>query len=92
MDNLNRLKALLSDKRKWWNVNRAPEIKQAMTEFNRFIANIEHNFGQDAAGYKTIQAADPRQERLDEIITAIANYSRDRDLWSQALKPTHTTE
>ena len=92
MDNLNRLKALLSDKRKWWNVNRAPEIKQAMTEFNRFIANSEHNFGQDAAGYKTIQAADPRKERLDEIITAIANYSRDRDLWSQTLKPTHTTE
>lgn len=80
---LQRLRTLLTDPANWW--NRAGGLDGARADFARFIDNMEHNFGDQAAGYQLIADDSHRQRRLEAICDAIARYAEERSAWDAAL-------
>ncbi|MEW7981973.1 MAG: hypothetical protein AB2812_03970 [Candidatus Sedimenticola endophacoides] len=81
---LQRLRTRLQDTGAWWNGEAEPTgTRQA---FQRFLDNIDHNFGPSAAGYRLIGDPDHRGRRLAQIRRAIAGYPGDRAAWERQLQ------
>lgn len=82
-EKLNILKKLFHDQQHWW--NHPAGDKEAQANFNAFMANIEHNFGENSAGYELINSAENKEKRHAEIIEGIACYAEDRLSWAELL-------
>ncbi|MDH5785526.1 MAG: hypothetical protein OEZ16_07955 [Chromatiales bacterium] len=74
------LRALVESPRGWWQGEVA-----ASAAFERFLDNMEENFGERAVGFVQIQTAQHRLARREAIIAAIRGYRDDRLLWQQLL-------
>ena len=68
------LHALFEGQGQWWQQNDSMAQPRAM--FRHFIANMEANFGDDAAGYRAIHSGAHRAQRRQQIVGAIASYLR----------------
>lgn len=82
-ERLMRLQAIFGNGAAWWQQGLGMENVRA--ELERFIANIEHNFGAGARGYATILSEAHRQKRLAELQAALLGYSAERAAWEAAL-------
>lgn len=76
---LQTLKTLLSDQTSWW--NSIPELEASVNNFRLFINNVEHNFGDGAKGFELISNEIHRDQRLNQIVNAIAEYPVDSQSW-----------
>ena len=84
MEKLETLKSIFSDENNWWNThsNTAP----AKLQIQRFINNIDHNFGAHSRGHTLINSETNKRTRHDEILQAIMSYKNDRTAWEAVLK------
>ncbi len=83
MERIGHLRAAFSRPGAWWCQDDA--MADARAAFQRFIANMENNFGERSPGFQRIDAEAHRTERLDQIASAIAAYGVDRRAWEQVL-------
>jgi hypothetical protein len=81
-EKLDVLKILFDDQQHWWQQSANAET---IHNFKIFIANIEHNFGQQSPGYALIHSAENKLKRHAEIIDSLACYKKDRISWEEAL-------
>ena len=70
----------------WW--LKVSQLAPALSEVRRFLANLDHNFGDGAEGWLAIQSPDHRARRRAEIIDALVNYRPERDAWDSLFPPT----
>ena len=80
---LNILKTLFQDQQHWWNQPAADAT--AAVNFKAFMTNIEHNFGDQSAGYDLINSPANTAKRHAGIIEGIAGYAEDRLSWAEML-------
>jgi len=73
------LKEIFYSPEQWWQSDES--LHPACAEFERFIANIEHNFGDLAHGYQQINSVEHRQSRRQQIVAAIMDYRQDKTRW-----------
>ncbi len=71
------LQQLLDNNTHWWHQSSPDAVRQTQ----HFIDTIRNNFKPDAKGYQMIGSATRRDERLNQIITAIAHYPEVRKQW-----------
>lgn len=90
LEKLNRLKSLFGNPQSWW--NHAPESQLARANFQPFIHNMEHNFGEASAGYRMINSDTHRRKRHSEILEAILRLAQDRLSWQKTLRHANTPE
>lgn len=83
LNKLHSLKTLFHEQKNWW--NQSPEHAAAANNFNVFIGNIEHNFGDRSAGYELINSTDNKTKRYAGMIEGIACYAEDRLSWAKTL-------
>ena len=83
VDKVAALRTLFEAPQQWWHHD--PALHIAVSEFRRFIANMEHNFGESARGYALINDAAHRAGRRETIIEAILHYCADRARWEALL-------
>jgi hypothetical protein len=82
-EKLSLLKALFLAQKHWW--NQSPVHAEAASNFNLFIGNIEHNFGDKSAGYELINSAANKTKRYAGMVEGIACYAEDRIFWTETL-------
>ena len=75
----NELKVLLDDNSNWW--FSMEEAKPALQKIQKFISNLELNFGEQSVGYCQINSKSHREQRKLHIIHALLNYRKERDIW-----------
>jgi hypothetical protein len=80
---LAQLRRLYESAAGWW--QQREELADARRLFEQFVANMQHNFGDDARGWLQVNAASHRQARTAAIIDAIRRYPVDRIVWHEAL-------
>lgn len=80
---LEMLQNLFPRQEQWW--NQSAEHADAVLNFKVFMANIEHNFGKQSAGYALINSTDKKLKRHAGIIEGIACYADDRLAWAEML-------
>lgn len=83
LERLALLKSLLDDPTSWW--NRAPDLTDAVANFQSFAGNMAHNFGENSPCYARIDAPGNWENWRDRQIAAIQGLYRDRQAWSEAL-------
>ena len=76
------LKTLLQDQKNGWG---SPAHAEAAHNFQVFMDNIEHNFGDNSACYDLINSCSNQAKRHAEIVAAIALYTEDGKAWSEML-------
>jgi len=76
-----RLKQLQNDPQRWWHEN--SQAAAALSSVQRFIHNIDVNFGADSIAYQQIQNQQHRDQRKQQIIQALLAYRESRDAWDQ---------
>lgn len=76
------LRTLYQEPQHWW--HGAAELTQARGNFEQFIANMQHNFGDDARAWQLINDDAHRQTRKAAIVAAIADYPAQRRAWRAA--------
>ena len=77
------LVTVFTNRNHWWNT--LPEMENALTNLNLFIKTIEHNFGDQSKGYKLLCSRQIRQQQLQIMADAIAQFKDDRLIWEQTL-------
>ena len=77
------LKALVHDQKNWW--NQSPAHAEAASNFQVFMDNIEHNFGDNSRCYDLINSSSNKAKRHAGIIEAIAHYAEDGKAWGKML-------
>jgi len=82
-ERLARARELFETPDSWWQQD--AQLARARDEFQRFFANIEHNFGPQARGYRLIDEGEHATQRRAQIRAAIAHYSADHRAWAEAL-------
>ena len=83
LEKFNLLKVYFHDQKNWW--NRSPAHAEAANNFKVFIDNIEHNFGDQSAGYKLINSSANKAKRHAGMIDGITCYAKDRLFWAETL-------
>ena len=84
MKKLEALKSIFNDASCWWNNH--SDTAQAREQIQRFIKNIDHNFGADSQGHALINSESNQKKRHDEILRAIISYKDDRATWEAIIK------
>lgn len=64
---------------------RHPDLSAAWARLDAFLANMHHNFGLQAEGYRLIADPDHRRRRHEQLLAAIVDYHADRAAWEAAL-------
>jgi hypothetical protein len=77
------LKGYFHNQEKWW--NQSPDHAEAASNFNGFLDNIEHNFGDKSAGYELINCPANMAKRHAEMTEGIVCYAQDRSSWAATL-------
>ena len=80
---IDNLKLLINNPQHWWNTDST--LKDAKQNFDRFIQNIELNFGKNAQVYSAIFSATCVNKYQLDITNALINYSNDITLWNDTL-------
>ncbi|MCU7891440.1 MAG: hypothetical protein KZQ78_07435 [Candidatus Thiodiazotropha sp. (ex Ustalcina ferruginea)] len=80
---LENLKQVIGDGERWWLLNST--CAHAHANFQRFIRNMEYNFGEDSPGYQIIHSTKHREKRRHQIHEALLAFSQDRPNWLAAL-------
>ena len=80
LERLARLKALLDDSTQWWN-----QRAGLADGFRVFAANVERNFGSDAAGPTSINDAAGWRRWRAQLLASLTHYCADRAAWMQLL-------
>ncbi|MCG8426731.1 MAG: hypothetical protein MI754_05160 [Chromatiales bacterium] len=83
LTDLERLKMIIHDPTAWWHSH--PETVTARQQLQRFIDNIEYNFGEQSRGYQLLHSAHHREARLAAIIDNIRHYPAHRAAWSDVI-------
>ncbi len=76
-----RLQQLLKESQYWWHDH--PQAAGALFSVQRFIHNIDANFGADSSAYQQIQDPRHREQRKQQIIDALLAYRKSRNAWDQ---------
>lgn len=79
---LQRLQVFFEQEDHWWHGR--DDLVQEREKFEKFIDNIQLNYGVDARGMQAILANS--EERSHDIVNAITGYARDRLAWQAALQ------
>jgi hypothetical protein len=80
---LQQLKEIAADNAYWF--NRLPDLREARRDMARFIDNIERNFAADAPVYRLIEEGRNHQDRIADMVEAIANFQQDQAVWTSVL-------
>jgi len=83
LQRLDLLKTLLHDAAKWW--NRTPDLANAVANFEAFVGNIEHNFGEASPCYARIDDPARRDDWRSRQLAAITGLHANRQIWAAAL-------
>lgn len=83
LERLGELRRRLHDPAAWW--HRSPALAGALIAFDRFIGNIERNFGPDSAASTRIVSDEVWQAWRRRELEAIAGLHGDREAWALAL-------
>ncbi|MCU7933291.1 MAG: glycosyltransferase family 2 protein [Candidatus Thiodiazotropha sp. (ex Dulcina madagascariensis)] len=78
-----RLKRLVDDQRNCW--RQSPDCQHALSNVQRFIRNMDYNFGEASPGYRMIDSAQHREKRRSEILEALLALSQTRTDWVETL-------
>ena len=81
LEKLDILKAIVHDRKNWW--NNSSEHTEAVNNFNRFMDNIAHNFGDNA--YDLVNSSSNKAKRHAGIMEAITRYAEDDQAWAEML-------
>ena len=73
------LKMLLENSTSWWFA--LESAKPSIQKIQKFISNIELNFGEQSVGYLQIVSESHREQRKLQIVQALLNYRKERDAW-----------
>ena len=73
------LKKLLENSTTW--LSSLESAKPSIRKIQKFISNIELNFGEQSVGYLQIVSESHREQRKLQIIRALLNYRKERDAW-----------
>lgn len=65
----------------WW--LDSPGLADALRQVRAFIANIEHNFGDQSAAWHQIRSEQHREQRKRQIVQALLDYRTERDAWDR---------
>ncbi|MBU1193159.1 MAG: hypothetical protein KKE76_15815 [Gammaproteobacteria bacterium] len=76
-----RLRQLINDDQHWW--HKHPQAAPALHNIQRFMQNIDRNFGKDSAAYQQILNPQHRGNRKQQIIQALQDYRQTRNAWDQ---------
>jgi hypothetical protein len=76
-----RLKQRLKNPQYWWHDH--PQAAGALSSVQRFMHNIDVNFGADSNAYQQIQDQQHREQHKQQIIRALLAYRKSRDAWDQ---------
>jgi len=80
---LDLLKTLLRDASQWW--NQSHDLAAALANFESFVGNIEHNFGEGSPCYARIDAPGNWASWRARQLAAITGFKANRAVWAQAL-------
>jgi hypothetical protein len=83
LERLRLLKSLLDDPTRWW--HHAPQLADAVANFQAFAANMAHNFGADSPCYARLDATGNWDTWRGRQLAAIQGLLRDRAAWNAAL-------
>ena len=83
-EKIERLRNLFDDPERWW--HQGDELAEARDRFQRFMENMERNFGSDSRAYALIQSDEQRTTKKAAILDALLRYRSDRDTWRSVLK------
>ena len=77
------LNAFVFESGHWWlrPAEHLPALADALQQVRAFLANIEHNFGEQATAWQQIQSAEHRAGRKAQIVEALMKYRTERDAW-----------
>lgn len=75
---------LIRDPAQWW--NNEGEDTGSREAMEQFVATMQHNFGDEAEGYRLINDPNHRKERLHQMIQAIQQYPADSAFWTSVLQ------
>ena len=78
---LAKLKTIVNDDANWW--NKETGLESARNNFNQFIINIEHNFGENSKAYQLVTESGNRSRRNQQILAELRNYAEDRSNWNK---------
>lgn len=78
-----RLEAAFTAPEHWWHAD--ADLAEARNQFRQFIANMQHNFGNDARAWQLVNDSAHRQSGKAVITAAIARYPEERATWHTAL-------
>ncbi len=78
------LEQQVNDPRHWWHND--AQANAAISRIQRFIANINVNFGEESTAYRKIQDKQHRDQRKQQIVRAILGYHDAREAWDQLLQ------
>ena len=81
---LEQLQAMFAQSGHWWHQDLT--CISALHDFQHFFRNMEFNFGANSPAYHLIHSAAHRQQRLQEIRSAILRLPQDRSEWLDALR------
>lgn len=82
--NLKKLKSFVSSREAWWNKNASAST--GVAELERFIKNIENNFGKNSDAMTLISDNTARSEQqVTLIINALVNISQDKTVWQEIM-------
>jgi hypothetical protein len=67
----------------WWisAAHTSPPLALALQQVQRFIDNIDYNFGPQATAWQQIQSVEHRALRKQQIMQALQNYRAERNVW-----------
>lgn len=81
---LGQLATMLSETSYWWNTEAA--ASPAREALVRFLRDMRHNFGLEAAPWRAISAPDARAARRAALCQAIMRYPQERTAWREAVE------
>lgn len=71
--------------------HRLTGLSEAWAQLDTFLANMHHNFGSQAEGYRLIADPGHRQQRHAQLLAALIGYRADRTAWVAVLDEAGTT-
>lgn len=81
VNRLQQLKALWHHPDQWW--HQQPGYEDITRQVESFLDNMDHNFGDQAAGVALIESAPHRDQRRQQCAAAIQSYPTDQKCWSE---------
>lgn len=83
LDKLAVANKIFNEPTNWW--QQLTETEQANENFERFIHNIEYNFGDQSPAFTLINSETQIQQHHAKLLHAITTYPEDRTAWQHVL-------